>query len=451
MPDAPAAARGASLLSALFDLALPVALASMSQSLMGLVDTLMVGRLGEAPLAAVGVATLLFSALAMTLKAVDVAVQSYTARRVGQGHDPEVGRILATGLSVAVVLGGLCTALGLLLPRLLMSPISADPEVRRLGVRFLMWRYPGLVPFLVFTVLRAAYDGIGWTRIGMGIGLGMNVVNAALNWVLIFGKLGAPAMGVAGAALGSTIATTLGAAVALGISLRPAIRRRFRLLHRRNLDPRLLRPFLALAWPAALQQLGLILVLLVFFAILARISTQAVAAGNVVLRVASLSIMPGIGVAVAVQTVVGQALGRRDVREAVRAGWAGVGLSMALMGAFGVAFLLAPAPLLRLFSSSPGLVAAGVPILRLLGLVQVVDAVGLTLAGALRGAGATRAVMAIDIAAGWLLFLPCAWLFGIVMRGGLVGAWIAVLLWFCLYSLGMTVWFVWGKWQRILI
>ncbi len=114
-----------------------------------------------------------------------------------------------------------------------------------------------------------------------------------------------------------------------------------------------------------------------------------------------------------------------------------------------VAFLVVPRPLLRLFSSSRALIAAGVPILRLLGLVEMVNAVGLSLAGALRGAGATRSVMVIDIVASWALFLPSAWLFAIALRGGLIGAWIAILLWFCLYSAGLTVWFLRGRWQRI--
>jgi Na+-driven multidrug efflux pump len=187
---------------------------------------------------------------------------------------------------------------------------------------------------------------------------------------------------------------------------------------------------------------------LVFFAILGRISTIAVAAGNVVFRIAALSFMPGIGVGIAVQTLVGLSLGAGDVRGAVRAGWGGVSLSVLLMGAFSVLFLLVPEWLMSLFTRDPDLIRAGTPILRMMGLVQIFDAVGLTLAGALKGAGETRVVMIVDVVTAWLLFLPAAWFFGIHLDLGLTGAWIGVLVWFFVYAVGITAWFMRGDWHR---
>lgn len=437
------------LVSTITGIALPVVLANISQTLMGLVDTLMVGRLGEAPLAAVGVATLLFSALAMSLKHADVAAQTITARRVGEGRDGEVGAVLATALTVVLAVGVLLMFVGLVWPDFLMRLVSTDPEVRELGVGYLRFRYAGMLPLLVFFIVKAVFDGIGWTHIGMGVGIGMNLANVALNWVLIFGKLGAPAMGVAGAALASTISAALAAIVILGFVLRTSVRKRFRVLCRSNFHTDLIRPFIDLGWPPAVQTLGNIVALLVFFFILGRISTQAVAAGNVVLRIMALSFMPGIGVSVAVQTLVGQSLGRRDTIGAKRATWGGVGLSMLLMGAFGLAFLAVPGFLLRLFTSSADLVAAGVPALRVLGLVQMIDAVGLTLAGALRGAGATRVVMIVDVISGFGLLPPLTYLFGIVLEGGLLGAFMALLTWFTLYAVGMTWLYFRSNWEGL--
>lgn len=447
-PPRPPPAPARPLPLALLEMALPVILASISQTLMGLADTLMVGRLGNAALAAVGVATLLFSALAMTLKAADVAVQTLTARRVGAGQELEVGRVVATALTVALAAGLLGAAAGLPGARGVLGLVSGDAEVRRLGLEYLRWRLPGLPPLLLFFLLRAAFDGVGWTRIGMLLGIGMNLVNVPLNWLLIFGGAGLPPLGVAGAALASTLSGALAAGAILLVALRRPLRRRFQLLHRRNLDPRLLGPLLRLAWPAALQQLGLLLALLCFFAILGRISTVAVAAGNVVLRIASLAFMAGLGVAVAVQTMVGQALGRGDPRAARRAGWAGAGMALLVMGAFGALFMAAPAPLLRLFAAGPALVAEGAPALRLVGAAQCFAAVALALAGALRGAGETRAVMMIDVISGWLFFLPVSYLFGVVLAGGLRGAFYGVLLWLFLYAAGAAMWFVKGDWQR---
>ena len=437
------------LLEVIFEMATPVVLANISQTLMGLVDTLMVGRLGAAPLAAVGVATLLFSALAMSLKHADVAAQTITARRVGQGRDAEVGAVLATAVAVVTAAGLLLMLVGLMWPGFLMRLVSSDPEVHSLGVSYLRYRYAGMLPLLIYFIVKAVFDGIGWTAIGMVVGLAMNLTNVVLNYVLIFGKLGAPAMGVAGAALASTVSATLAALAILMLALRTSTRRRFRILCRTNFHTRLIKPFIQLGWPPAVQVLGNITALLIFYAIVGKISVLAVAAGNVVMRIMALSFMPGVGVSVAVQTLVGQSLGRHDPRGARRATWGGVGLSVLFMGVFGVAFLAVPGFFFRLFADDSALIAAGTPALRVLGLVQVIDAVGLTLAGALRGAGATRVVMLVDIIAGFGLLPPMTYLFAIVLNGGLMGAFLAVLAWFTLYAIGMTWLFFRSRWETL--
>jgi len=137
------------------------------------------------------------------------------------------------------------------------------------------------------------------------------------------------------------------------------------------------------------------------------------------------------------------------VSGARRSTWTGVGLAMVFMGSFGVAFLTVPGFFLRLFSDSPELIATGIPVLRVLGLVQLIDAVGLTLAGALRGAGATRVVMLVDIISGFGLLPPLTYLFAIVLGGGLLGAYLALLTWFTLYALGMTWLFFRSDWESL--
>ena len=432
-------------------MATPVVLGQLSQTLMGLVDTLMVGRLGEEALASVAVATLLFSALAMSIKAIDVAAQTFTARRVGEGRDEEVGAVLTTALTVCLSVGAVLMLVGLIWPEMLMRLVTRDPEVRELGRQYLVFRYAGMLPLLFFFQAKGVFDGIGWTRIGMGVGIGMNLANVGLNWIFIFGKMGAPVLGVGGAALASTISAGLAAVVIAGFLLYGPTRRRFRLVCRTNFQLSLIAPFLKIAWPPAVQTLGIVIALVIFNYFLGLVSTLAVATGNVVLRIASLSFMPGVGVGAAVQTLVGQSLGRSDPVGARRATYGGVGLSIIFMGLFGVFFLATPAFFLRLFSTSANLISEGVPILRLMGLVQVIDAVGLTLSGALRGAGLTREVMLVDVITGFVLLPPLTYLFAIVMEGGLMGAWLALLTWFTLYAVGMTWLFLKNNWEEVRI
>ncbi len=432
-------------------LATPVVFAQLSHTFMGLADTLMVGRLGTAAVAAVGVATLLFAVLANALKAIETGVQALIARRVGEGRDGEVGQILGSAMVVVFGAGAVVCVQGLLWPEFWVSLVLDDPTVRQLGAGYLFWRYAFLLPFLLYFHVRACFDGIGWTRIGMLTGIGMNVANVVLNWVLIFGNLGAPALGVRGAAIASGISSVL-ATLAIGsVALQRPIRRRFRFFARGIVSREQIRRLLRVGWPPMLQAAGLVAGLVAFYVILGRLGTVAVAAGNVVMRIASVSIMPAIGIGVAVQTLVGQSLGARDERGAVRAGWGGVALAASFMALLGVVFLLWPDPLLGAFVKDPALIAAGRPILFLTAAIQTIAAVGLVLGAAQRGAGATRTVMLVDLFTAAAVLLPAAWLGAIWLGGGLFGAWLAFLAWLLVHAAVMAWLFHRGAWLRVRI
>lgn len=432
-------------------LAGPVVLASLAQTLMGLIDILMVGRLGTAPIAAVGLATLMFSVVATGLRSLDVAVQIFTARRDGQGRPQEVGGVLGTGLCLVLSAGLLVTLGGLRWPAVGLSLISPDPQVVSLGADYYALRILGLLPLLVYFLVRAVCDGLGKTRVGMVTGIGMNLLNVLLNWLLIFGNLGLPAMGVRGAALASTLASLAAAVVILLLALKPALRRRHGLfgrgMIRRELAPALLR----VGWPPALQAICLIGGLLVFTVILAQISTVALAAGNIVMRLAALSLMAAIGVSVVVQTLVSRSLGAGDALGAWRSGLAGLIVATALMALFGLPMLLVPDLLLSAFAAEPPVVAAGREILRLTALFQMLAAVSLSFAGVLRGAGATAQVLVVEVATGLGFLLPATWLLAVALGGGLIWAWWTLAAWVALHAALMVRLFLGRSWLEVRI
>ncbi|MDY0110189.1 MAG: MATE family efflux transporter [Candidatus Krumholzibacteria bacterium] len=434
------------LLALMARMASPVILASLTQTLMGLVDTLMIGRLGTAAIAAVGIATLLFSTLATGLRSLDVAVQVITARRDGAGRCAEVGAVLGTGLALVLAAGAAATLACWRWPALGMRLVSPDPEVVALGAAYFQVRGLGLLPFVCYFLVRACFDGLGQTRIGMLTGVGMNVLNVVLNWVLIFGHFGAPALGVRGAALASVLASAVAAGAILAVALRPALRRRYRLLARGSVRRDLILPLLRIGWPPALQATGLIGGLVLFTMILGQVSTVAVAAGNIVLRIAALTLMAAVGVGVVVQTLVSRSLGARDLRGAWRSGLAGLVLAGGLMAAVGLPMLLWPDALLATFAVEPPVLAAGRQILRLTAFVQMAAAVSLAFAGALRGAGAMQRVLLVDLATGVLCLLPLAWLFAVTAGGGLLGAWWALVAWLLVHAAWMTRLFFAKRW-----
>ncbi len=436
------------LLGRLARLAAPVVLANISQTLMGLVDTLMVSRLGTGAIAAVGVATLLFSALATSLKSLDVAVQTFTARRDGEGRARDAGAVLGTALVLVLAAGAVATWLGLRWPQAGLALVLDDPDVVAQGAGYYALRSAGLLPLLAYFQMRACADGLGRTRLGMVTGVGMNLLNVLLNWVLIFGAFGAPALGVRGAALASTLSATAAMLAMLALLLRPSLRRPHRLFGRRAVRRDLVGPLLRVGWPPALQALGLIGGLVVFHGILGHVGTVAVAAGNIVMRIAALTLMPAMGVAVAVQTLVSRSLGGRDARGAWHAGLMGVVVAAGLMAALGAVFLAAPDAVLAPFATEPAVGVASRGVLRITAVGQLLAAAGLVFAGVLRGAGATRAVLLADAGTGLGFLLPVAWLLAVVLGGGLIGAWWALVLWFALHAAIMTRLFITGRWLR---
>jgi putative MATE family efflux protein len=432
-------------------LAAPAALAQLSQTVMGMVDAIMVGRLGPAAVAGVGIATLLFAVLANAIKAVETGVQALIARRVGEGRDHEVGQVLGSALVILFGAGIAVCVLGLFWPEFWMSLVSRDPLVRKLGSEYLYWRSLFLLPFLLYFHVRACFDGVGWTRIGMVTALGMNLVNFGLDWVLIFGHFGAPAMGVKGAALASGIASLLASGAITAVALQRPIRRRFRLFARDNIRWDQIGRLLRVGWPPMLQAAGIVAGIVAFYVILGRLGTVEVAAGNIVMRIASVCIMPVIGIGVAVQTIVGQSLGARDERRARRAGWLGVAVAASFMAILGTCFLLWPELLLGVFVADPVVIAAARPILHLTAIVQIIASVGLVLGAAQRGAGATRTVMLVDLGTAAAILVPGGWIGAIVLGRGLIGAWYAFLVWFLVHA-GLMAWhYHRGAWLRVRI
>jgi MATE family multidrug resistance protein len=437
------------LLARILRLGTPVVLGTISATTMGLIDMAMVGRLGPAYLAAVGLATNLFSTVVRTTLALGQAAQTLTARRVGESREAAVGEVVDVALTLGVVVGVAITVLMALAAGPAMGLLAHQPELARLGAGYIIWRAPEALFLMLLFVYRGFFEGIGRTAVPALVGVVTMLCNVALNWCLIYGKLGMPRMEARGAGLASALATLIGALLLALLARSAGLRQRFDLRLRPSLKAAILRPLWRVAWPGALRTFLVILSFTLFLAIIERLGTVQLAASNGVILILSFSFMPAIGVGTAVATLVGQSLGRHDVAAARRTGWHGVLVSVAFMGIMGVLFLSAPRPCLRLFTNDPEILDVGVPVLRLMGLVQMFDATGLTLAGAIGGAGHTRLVMLADVGSAYLLFLPLTWLIALRLHHGLMGAWLAAMIWFFVFAVLMVLAWARGGWARV--
>ncbi len=377
------------LVRTIWALAWPVIATFSLEAFVGLIDTLMVGRLGAAAVAAVGVGTQILSGVSVVMTAVGTGTLALVARHVGAQEHPDAQRVL--GQSIVAAFG---LSLLLVIPVIVFAPylvglfgIDAPVVLQSSGfVRLVMLSIPqGAVLFVIGSALRGAGD----TRTPLVIGIAINVINVVANYVLIFGKLGMPALGVRGSALATTLAFTTGTAMGLLILARGRLVLGLSLADLRP-ERDTIRRVLSIGYPTAGEQVLMQIGFVFYLVFAAHYGTSAVAAYYIGVRILALSFLPGFGFGAAAAALVGQNLGASDAGQAERSGWASNRLAMYLMSAGGLIIFLVAGPIARLFVDDAMVVSDAVSFIRALAAAQPLMAIDFTIGGALRGAGDTR-------------------------------------------------------------
>jgi len=434
---------------AVIKLAYPVSLGMLSITLLGVVDTAMLGRLGSAPLAAAGISAVGYFTLIFSLAGIGIGVQTITARRFGEGNRVACGEVLIAGVILAIMFGLPFVVGSGVFSRVLSPLLSRDPQVAKLGEIYLHYRFLGAAFLIVNMVYRGFFNGVGDTKKQLHSAIIVTVVNVLLDYLLIFGHGGFPRMGIKGAAIASTIATGIGTVYFLIASLAPHYRSWF--IPYRCVPGSMGRviPILRLSGPVMAQRLVANGSFFAFFTIVSRIGTLELAASNVIRSVLGLSIMPAIGLGVAAAAMVGQNLGAQRSEEAETFAWEAVKLASYLMGGIGLLFVAFPRWIFAIYTNDPAVIALGRIPLIILGVTQALDGVAIVLSQGLQGAGNTRYVMVIELLVCGLIYLPVAYLFGLRFHGGIVGAWSGEFVYWFAFALLMAWKFKEGGWKRI--
>jgi putative MATE family efflux protein len=407
-------------LSAIFGLALPIIGGMLSQNVLNLVDTLMVGSLGDVALAAVGIASFVQFMCTAFITGISAGVQAIAARRIGEERPDESAVPLNGGLLIAASVGVPLTAVLLVLLPVAFPLVATDPRVCEVGIDYLSIRFFSVVALAANFSFRGFWNGIGRSHVYFRTIVAMHMANIVLNYLLIFGKFGFPRMGASGAALASALAFYIGTALYFFQGFRLARDHGFlRCLPTREELVSLLR----LSTPTGLQQTFFAAGMTVFFAMLSRVGTSEVAASNVLVNLLLVVILPSIGFGLAAATLVGQSLGRRDLRAARRWGGDVVRVALVVMTTVGALGALAPHLLLAPFLHDPATLRLAEAPLRLIALSLPLDAIGLVLMQAMIGAGHTRRVMVLATALQWCLQLPLVYLVAFVLDWNLTAIW----------------------------
>jgi MATE family multidrug resistance protein len=388
---------------------------------MGVVDTIMVGHLSAVALAAVALGNLYFFGCAILGMGALMGLDPVVAQAVGAGDHPAVARGVQRGLMLAVILS-LPPALALMYAEPVLRALGQPTEVVPLAGAYTRWTAPSVLPLYLFVVLRQSLQALRAMRPILICILAGNIINGLLNWVLIYGHLGAPALGVTGAAISTTIGRWALPFILLALAWRelaPALRP----FHPEAIELAPMGRMFRLGLPIGIQTA---LEFTAFGAVglmMGRLGTIPVAAHQVAINLASLTFMVPLGMGQAAAVLVGHAIGAADQKAARRAARASVVYGVGFMAFASIVFLIIPRQLSELYTTDVATIALAATLLPVAGVFQLFDGCQAVTAGILRGAGDTRVPMLINLGGFWICGIPLSILLGFRTSMGPVGLW----------------------------
>lgn len=407
-------------------LAWPVVLAELSWMGMALVDTMMVGRLSPEAVGGVSIGGGVFFVAAIFGMGVLFGLDFAVAHAFGAGRHDDVHAWLVSGVYASGLLAVVLTfAIRAVLP--LLPIVGVRPEVATQAIIYgeiLAW---SLLPLFLFTALRRYLQATNLVKPVMFALVSANVMNALADWVLVFGHWGLPALGVAGAAWATMVSRLYLLLYLIAyIGWREARQSTGLLRASLRADVARLRKLFALGLPAALQLVFEVGVFVVVTTLVGTLDAISLAAHHIALSAASVTFMIPLGISSAAAVRVGQAVGRRDARQAQASGWAAILLGAAAMALGGLVFVVVPEPIVQVFTNDAATIAVGASLLAIAAVFQLFDGIQVACTGALRGLGDTRTPMLTNLFGHWVVGLPIGYYLTFHAGFGVVGVWVGL-------------------------
>ena len=433
-------------------LAWPVVVQQASFAMVQLVDTALVGHLGEDALAGVRLGGLLLWFSMSGMIAIGVGATAVVARIVGSGEPRDASKVMQTVLMLAVLWGLLMMVLMLVFGGWMLGVLGAEPAAQAEGTDYLHGLAFGL-PFFSFVFAgNAAQQGAGDTRSPMAVGLLINVVNGFASFVLINGSGPFPELEVLGSGLGFTIAGIVGALLVAGVLISGRRSLSWIPFRRGVFNGADAGRILNVGLPAGLEQAQFNIAFMIYTRIIASLGTTALAAHGVTLAMQSLTFNIGFALSIATSAIVGQTLGAQRPDLAEKASYMTMRYSLVFMGVIAVILMTLGGQITSLFvggENSGAVVDIARQTMFIFAFAMPGLAVSLSLSGSLRGAGDTRAVLYIMAGTTWIVRLVPAYLLAITFGLGVPGAWLAAIADINIRAMIMFFRFRRGKWKHM--
>ncbi len=409
-----------------FRLAIPVAVGQLGQIMFGVVDSLMVGRLGAAPLAASALVNGLFFLIMVMGIGISMAVTPLVAiAKGGRNHD-ECGVILRQSLLVNVVFAFLLNIIIYLMAETIPY-LGQTPEVTKLAVSYMHILSFSVLPFMLFQTYRQFVEGLSDTKPPMYAALTANIVNAIANYVLIFGKLGFPAMGLDGAGIATVTTRSFMALFLIYFVIKKDKYKEYDpSLKFKKIDKTIIKKIISIGLPSGFQYTFEVGAFAFAAVMVGWISADAQASHQIAINLASISYMVVLGISSAGTIRVGDNLGKNDKIGMRRAGFSALLLAVLFMSSTGLLFILFRHFLPTLYIDDQTVIQLASRLLLITAIFQIADGIQAVGLGILRGLTDVKIPLYIAIFAYWVVSLPTAYLCGFTFQMGVTGIWIGL-------------------------
>jgi MATE family multidrug resistance protein len=429
----------------MLELAMPLVMAELGWMTMGIVDTMMVGRLPDSARAigAVSLASILYIAVAIFGTGLMLGLDTLVSHSYGAGDVEDCHRSLVNGvylsLGIAPVLMGLVRAV-----EPILRAVKIEPSLLELTFPYLRALNWGTLPLLLYFVFRRYLQGMSLAKPVMFALISANFVNLAGNWILIYGHWGFRAMGTVGSGWSTCVARIYMMGVLLVYSVYYDHRHETGLREARRL-PDFFRiwKLVQLGFPAATQFGMEVGVFAIATALIGKLGAVPLASHQIALNTVSLTYMVPLGISSAAAVRVGQALGRGDPHGASRAGWTAMALGAGFMACMGVLLVTVPRFIVRIYTPDRVVIEAATGLLFVGAFFQLFDGLQTVATGALRGAGDTRTPMFCHLIFYWFLGLPVGAFLCFRLNWGAKGLWAGLCV--ALILIGIVLLYFWHR------
>ncbi len=401
----------------LVHLAAPIALQNLINNSLSMVGSVMIGQLGDAPMAAVALAAQVFFLLNLIIFGIGSGSAMFTAQLWGNKDIPNLRKVLGLCLILGIATAGGFLVLSELFPTQILGIFSTDPQVIALGSIYLRMSAWGFIFFAITAGFSAVLRSIGEVKLPMTVNLAILALNMALSYLLIFGKLGLPPLGIQGAAIAVLVARLAECFVLLVVIYAKKLPVAAGIPELMAFNMKFLGRVFRPVFPVILNELFWSLGISAYSVVYARIGTPSIAAMNIVSTVDNLAFVPFLGLASATAIMTGNSIGAGEAKVAFRNVGRTLGLTAMLALLMGIIVLFVREPVLSLYQVTDEVILNARYALFILSLWMIVRSQNtIIVVGMLRSGGDTRFSLFLDGTIIWILGVPMAVLGGLILH-----------------------------------